>query len=147
MKGIRPFRGGLKPSLVDCVRRGRSLCPAVHSPHRSYRDAVLCETKGPRRVGKIGHRITTGILRNAWRARAGFGRYSPCPGVSLASKTPDFIGSKGAPKPDRSMASGHSSSARWSGPTQPSPKTMRKIARSALYAQKGKMVRPWAGAV
>ena len=39
--------------------------------------------------------------RNAWRAKAGFGRYSPCPGVSLPSKTPGFIGPKLLLKPDR----------------------------------------------
>ena len=39
--------------------------------------------------------------RSAWRARAGFGRYSPATSVSLASKTPNFIGSKWPPKPDR----------------------------------------------
>jgi hypothetical protein len=39
--------------------------------------------------------------RNDWRARAGFGRYSPSNSVSLASKTPNFIGSKSALKSNR----------------------------------------------
>ena len=39
--------------------------------------------------------------RNAWRARAGFGRYCPSNSVSLASKTPNFIGSKSALKSNR----------------------------------------------
>jgi hypothetical protein len=39
--------------------------------------------------------------RRAWRGRTGFGRYIASSAVSLASKTPDFIGSKGALKPDR----------------------------------------------
>ena len=42
--------------------------------------------------------------RNAWRARAGFGRYSPSTAVSLASKTPDFIGSKRPLQTGSSMA-------------------------------------------
>ena len=39
--------------------------------------------------------------RNAWRAKAGFGRYSPSNPVSLGSKTPNFIGSKSALKSNR----------------------------------------------
>jgi hypothetical protein len=39
--------------------------------------------------------------RKAWRARAGFGRYCPSNSVSLASKTPNFIGSKSALKSNR----------------------------------------------
>ena len=39
--------------------------------------------------------------RNAWRAKAGFGRYLPSTVVSSASKTPISIGSKWAPRQDR----------------------------------------------
>jgi hypothetical protein len=39
--------------------------------------------------------------RKAWRARAGFGRYCPSNSVSSASKTPNSIGSKCAPRQDR----------------------------------------------
>ncbi len=39
--------------------------------------------------------------RNAWRAKAGFGRYVPFSSVSLGSKSPGFVGSKSPPKPDR----------------------------------------------
>ena len=39
--------------------------------------------------------------RNAWRGEAGFGRYSPSKAVSLASKTPNSIGSKRPLKSNR----------------------------------------------
>jgi hypothetical protein len=39
--------------------------------------------------------------RNAWRGEAGSGRYSPSTGVGSASKTPNSIGLKWAPRQDR----------------------------------------------
>ena len=44
--------------------------------------------------------------RNAWRAKAGFGRYLPSTVVSLASKTPDFYWLKTATPAPSSMGAG-----------------------------------------
>ena len=70
--------------------------------HTSFylKRCLVCE--GPmQRRNKTQRVCQKSRCRNAWRARAGFGRYCPCPGVSLASKTPGFIGPKLLLKPDR----------------------------------------------
>jgi hypothetical protein len=70
--------------------------------HTSFylKRCLVCE--GPlQRRNKTQRVCRKARCRNAWRARAGFGRYSPSNSVSLASKTPVFIGSKPPLKPDR----------------------------------------------
>jgi hypothetical protein len=61
---------------------------------------LVCEGSLQRR-NKTQRVCRKAQCRNAWRAKAGFGRYSPSTGVSSASKTPNFIGSKRPLKPDR----------------------------------------------
>ena len=63
--------------------------------HTSFylKRCLVCE--GPiQRRNKTQRVCQKSQCRNAWRARAGFGRYIPSTAVSLASKTPNFIGSK-----------------------------------------------------
>ena len=70
--------------------------------HTSFylKRCLACE--GPlQRRNKTQRVCRKARCRNAWRARAGFGRYSPSRSVSSASKTPDFIDSKPPLKPDR----------------------------------------------
>jgi len=70
--------------------------------HTSFylKRCLVCE--GPlQRRNKTQKVCRKSRCRNAWRARAGFGRYSPSNSVGLASKTLDFIGSKRSLKPDR----------------------------------------------
>ena len=70
--------------------------------HTSFylRRCLVCE--GPlQRRNKTQKVCRKSRCRNAWGARAGFGRYSPSNSVGLASKTLDFIGSKRSLKPDR----------------------------------------------
>ena len=70
--------------------------------HTSFylRRCLVCE--GPlQRRNKTQRVCRKTRCRNAWRAKAGFGRYLPSSAVSLASKTLDFIGSKPPLKPDR----------------------------------------------
>jgi hypothetical protein len=69
--------------------------------HTSFylKRCLVCE--GPlQRRNKTQRVCRKARCRNAWRAKASFGRYSPCNAVSLASKTRNSIGSKRAPKPD-----------------------------------------------
>ena len=54
---------------------------------------LVCEDPLQRR-NKTQRVCRKSQCRNAWRARAGFGRYSPSNSVSLASKTLDFSDSK-----------------------------------------------------
>ena len=73
--------------------------------HSSFylKRCLVCE--GPlKRRNKTQRVCRKSQCRNAWRAKAGFGRYSPSTSVSLASKTADFIDSKPPPKPDRAWA-------------------------------------------
>ena len=85
--------------------------------------------------------------RNAWRAKAGFGRYSPSTVVSSASKTPNSIGSKWPPKPDRAwrQVAGPKlttsqlhqlvrdrSAPAFTSPPKPWPKPTRKIAPTGV---------------
>jgi hypothetical protein len=70
--------------------------------HTSFylKRCLVCE--GPmQRRNKTQRVCQKSQCRNAWRARAGFGRYCPSNSVSLASKTPNFIGSKSALKSNR----------------------------------------------
>ena len=70
--------------------------------HTSFylKRCLVCE--GPlQRRNKTQRVCRKSQCRNAWRAKAGFGRYFPSTAVSLASKTPNFIGSKPPLKPDR----------------------------------------------
>ena len=70
--------------------------------HTSFylKRCIVCE--GPlQRRNKTQKVCRKSRCRNAWRARAGFGRYFPSTGVSSASKTPNSIGSKRPLKPDR----------------------------------------------
>ena len=70
--------------------------------HTSFylKRCLVCE--GPlRRRNKTQRVCRKARCRSAWRARAGFGRYSPSAGVSSTSKTPDFIDSKAPLNPDR----------------------------------------------
>jgi hypothetical protein len=70
--------------------------------HTSFylRRCLVCE--GPlQRRNKTQKVCRKARCRIVWRARAGFGRYSPSTGVSLASKTLDFIDSKRPLEPDR----------------------------------------------
>jgi hypothetical protein len=69
--------------------------------HTSFylKRCLVCEDPLQRR-NKTQKVCRKSRCRNAWRAKAGFGRYCPSNSVSLASKTPNFIGSKRAPKPD-----------------------------------------------
>jgi hypothetical protein len=70
--------------------------------HTSFylKRCLVCE--GPlQRRNKTQRVCRKARCRSAWRARAGFGRYSPSKPVSLASKTLDFIESKPPLKPDR----------------------------------------------
>ena len=61
---------------------------------------LLCE--GPlQRRNKTQRVCRKSQCRNAWRAKPGFGRYLPSTVVSSASKTPNSIGSKWAPRQDR----------------------------------------------
>jgi hypothetical protein len=69
--------------------------------HTSFylRRCLVCE--GPlQRRNKTQKVCRKARCRSVWRARAGFGR-SPSTGVSLASKTLDFIDSKRPLEPDR----------------------------------------------
>jgi hypothetical protein len=70
--------------------------------HTSFylRRCLVCEEPIQRR-NKTQKVCRKSRCRNAWRARAGFGRYSPCSSVSSASKTLDFAGLKRPLKPDR----------------------------------------------
>jgi hypothetical protein len=70
--------------------------------HNSFylRRCLVCEDPLQRR-NKTQRVCRKSRCRSAWRARAGFGRYTPSTSVSLASKTLNSIGLKGAPKPDR----------------------------------------------
>ena len=66
-----------------------------HGCHTSFylKRCLVCE--GPlERRNKTQKVCRKSRCRNAWRAKAGFGRYSPSTSVSLASKAPGFIGSK-----------------------------------------------------
>ena len=70
--------------------------------HTSFylKRCLVCE--GPlQRRNKTQKVCRKSRCRNAWRAKAGFGRYCPSNSVSLASKTPNFIGSKSALKSNR----------------------------------------------
>jgi hypothetical protein len=70
--------------------------------HTSFylRRCLVCE--GPlQRRNKTQRVCRKSRCRSGWRARAGFGRYSPSNSVSLASKTLDFIDSRQPLKPDR----------------------------------------------
>ena len=63
--------------------------------HTSFylRRCLLCE--GPlQRRNRTQRVCRKARCRSAWRAQAGFGRYSPSTSVSFASKTPDFIAPK-----------------------------------------------------
>ena len=70
--------------------------------HTSFylRRCLVCEGSLQRR-NKTQRVCRKARCRNAWRARAGFGRYSPSNSVSSASKTPDFADQKGPLKSDR----------------------------------------------
>jgi hypothetical protein len=70
--------------------------------HTSFylKRCLVCE--GPlQRRNKTQRVCRKSRCRNTWRARAGFGRYSPSTAVSSASKTPDFIDPKRPLKPNR----------------------------------------------
>ena len=70
--------------------------------HTSFylKRCLVCE--GPlHRRNKTQRVCRKARCRSAWRARAGFGRYSPSRSVSSPAKTSDFIDSKPALKPDR----------------------------------------------
>ena len=70
-------------------------------PRLSYQfRCIVCE--GPlQRRNKTQKVCRKSQCRNAWRAKAGFGRYFPSTIVSSASKTPNSIGSKCAARQDR----------------------------------------------
>ena len=108
--------------------------------HTSFylKRCLVCE--GPiQRRNKTQRVCQKSQCRNAWRARAGFGRYCPSNSVSLASKTPNFIGSKSALKSNRAWRqiagpklTTSQLNARWSAPTKPSPRPTRKIALTGV---------------
>jgi hypothetical protein len=69
--------------------------------HTSFylRRCLVCE--GPlQRKNKTQRVCRKARCRNAWRAKAGFGRYCPSNSVSSASKTPDFVDPKRPLRPD-----------------------------------------------
>ena len=70
--------------------------------HTSFylKRCLVCE--GPlQRRNKTQRVCRKARCRNAWRAKAGFGRYLPSTAVSLASKTIDFVDAKPPLKPDQ----------------------------------------------
>jgi hypothetical protein len=104
--------------------------------HTSFylKRCLVCE--GPlQRRNKTQWVCRKARCRSAWRARAGFGRYTPSRSVSSPAKTSDFIDSKPPLKPDRacrqiagSKLSPRNCIAPWSALRKPSPKPTRKIA-------------------
>ena len=99
--------------MIFCRNRKcrTKLKPAVSNPREAFcsrgchtsfylRRCLVCEGSLQRR-NKTQRVCRKARCRNAWRAKAGFGRYSPCTAVSSAPKTLNSIGSKWPPKPDR----------------------------------------------
>ena len=118
--------------------------------HTSFylRRCLVCE--GPlQRRNKTQRVCRKSRCRNAWRARAGFGRYSPSTGVSLASKTLDFIDSKRPLKPDRAwrQIAGPKLSpsqlySAWSALRKPWPNLTRKIAPTGRKHNAKALIQP-----
>ena len=73
--------------------------------HTSFylKRCLVCE--GPlERKNKTQRVCRKSQCRNAWRAKAGFGRYLPSTVVSSAPKAPGFVGSKPLPQRHRTWA-------------------------------------------
>ena len=108
--------------------------------HTSFylKRCLVCEDPLQRR-NKTQKVCRKSWCRNAWRARAGFGRYCPSNSVSLASKTPGFIGSKPPHQRHRTWAQVAGPKLTSSqlhcelvGAVTPSPKPTRKIALTGV---------------